>query len=79
MTKRLDILVNLIKQGNGGKLAKDDLGGVELSAKEAEISVKALDTKYRELVREVAKGNRTVDDARREYRDFARELGVVER
>lgn len=79
MTKRLDILVNLIKQGNGGKLAKDDLQGVELSAKEAEISVKALDTKYRELVREVAKGNRTVDDARREYRDFARELGVVER
>lgn len=78
MTKRLDILVNLIKQGNGGKLAKDDLGGVELSAKEAEISVKALDTKYQELVQEISKGNKTIGDAQREYRDFAKQLGVVE-
>ena len=78
MTKRLDILVNLIKQGNGGKLAKDELGGVELSAKEAEISVKALDTKYQELVQEISKGNKTIGDAQREYRDFAKQLGVVE-
>ncbi|MCB0015753.1 MAG: hypothetical protein KDE34_27755, partial [Anaerolineales bacterium] len=77
MTKRLDILVNLIKQGNGGKLAKDDLQSVEVSAKEAETNVKALDAKYRELIKDVAAGNRTLDQAQREYKDFSKELGVV--
>ena len=38
MTRRLDILVNLIKQGNGAKSAKDDLKGIDFSAKEAEVS-----------------------------------------